>query len=63
MVGAALLAVVVGKLFLIDLGALSGLSRVVAFLGVGILLLAIGYLTPLPPAAATATGDGAGEPR
>jgi len=44
--------VVVGKLFLIDLGALSGLSRVVAFLGVGVLLLAIGYLSPLPPVAA-----------
>ena len=37
MVGAALLAVVVGKLFLVDLAALSGLSRVVAFLGVGVL--------------------------
>jgi uncharacterized membrane protein len=51
MVGAALLAVVVGKLFLIDLAALAGLSRVVAFLGVGVLLLVIGYLAPLPPAA------------
>ncbi len=50
MVGAGLLAVVVGKLFLVDLGALSGLPRVVAFLGVGVLLLAIGYLSPLPPA-------------
>ena len=49
MVGAGLLAVVVGKLFLVDLNALSGLSRVVAFLGVGVLLLAIGYLSPLPP--------------
>ena len=54
MVGAGLLAVVVGKLFLLDLGALSGLPRVVAFLGVGVLLLAIGYLSPLPPAAADA---------
>ena len=51
MLGAGLLAVVVGKLFLVDLGALSGLPRVVAFLGVGILLLVIGYLSPLPPAA------------
>lgn len=50
MLGAALLAVVVGKLFLVDLGALSGLPRVIAFLGVGILLLAIGFLSPLPPA-------------
>ncbi|MEP7180601.1 MAG: DUF2339 domain-containing protein [Betaproteobacteria bacterium] len=59
MVGAALLAVVVGKLFLVDLGALSGLPRVVAFLGVGALLLAIGWLSPLPPAArANAVKDG-----
>jgi uncharacterized membrane protein len=51
MVGAALLAVVVGKLFFSDLSALSGVPRVVAFLGVGVLLLIIGYLAPLPPAA------------
>jgi len=51
MVGAALLAVVVAKLFLVDLSALSGLPRVVSFVGVGLLLLAIGYVSPLPPAA------------
>ena len=51
MLGAALLAAVVAKLFLVDLGALSGLPRVIAFLGVGILLLVIGFLSPLPPAA------------
>ena len=51
MVGAALLAVVVVKLFLVDLSALSGLPRVAAFLGVGVLLLIIGYAAPLPPAA------------
>ena len=50
MLGAALLAVVVVKLFVVDLGALSGLPRVVAFLGVGVLLLVIGFLSPLPPA-------------
>ncbi|MFO1414650.1 MAG: DUF2339 domain-containing protein [Burkholderiales bacterium] len=50
MVGAALLVVVVVKLFALDLGALSGLPRVVAFLGVGALLLVIGYVAPLPPA-------------
>ena len=50
MVGGALLAVVVAKLFLIDLASLSGLPRVVAFLGVGVLLLVIGYVAPLPPA-------------
>jgi uncharacterized membrane protein len=50
MIGAAMLAVVVVKLFVIDLSSLSGLPRVVAFLGVGALLLLIGYLAPLPPA-------------
>lgn len=55
MVGAALLALVVVKLFVLDLGALSGLPRVVAFLGVGGLLLLIGYLSPLPPAAQAAS--------
>ena len=59
MLGAALLAAVVAKLFLVDLSALSGLPRVVAFLGVGILLLVIGFLSPLPPAAkADASRDG-----
>ena len=51
MVGAGLLAIVVAKLFLLDLGGLSGLPRVVAFLGVGVLLLAVGYVAPLPPSA------------
>jgi uncharacterized membrane protein len=51
--GAGLLAAVVIKLFAIDLAALSGLSRVVAFLGVGALLLVIGYVTPLPPVETT----------
>ena len=46
--GAALLAVVVVKLFAVDLAALSGLPRVAAFLGVGAMLLAIGYFAPPP---------------
>jgi uncharacterized membrane protein len=50
--GAGLIVAVVVKLFAIDLAALSGLSRVVAFLGVGALLLVIGYVAPLPPQAA-----------
>jgi uncharacterized membrane protein len=60
MLGAALLAVVVAKLFLVDLGNLSGLPRVVAFLGAGVLLLVIGFVSPLPPAAKeSASSDGA----
>jgi uncharacterized membrane protein len=34
----------------LDLAALSGLTRVVAFMGVGALLLVIGYVAPMPPA-------------
>ena len=50
--GAALLAAVVVKLFVLDLAALSGLSRIAAFLGVGVMLLAIGYFAPPPSARA-----------
>jgi uncharacterized membrane protein len=47
--GAALLAVVVVKLFVVDLSRVSGIERIVSFIGVGVLLLAIGYLAPVPP--------------
>lgn len=49
LVGAALLSVVVIKLFMFDLSRISGIERIVAFIGVGILLLLIGYFSPLPP--------------
>lgn len=48
MVGAALLAVVVLKLFLIDLKTIGSVARIVSFMGVGGLMLLIGYLAPLP---------------
>ena len=63
MLGAALLAAVVVKLFAVDLAALSGLPRVVAFLGVGVLLLVIGFLSPLPPAASEGGGPDGVPPR
>jgi uncharacterized membrane protein len=47
--GAALLAVVVAKLFLVDLSQVGGVERIVSFMGVGVLLLVIGYLAPVPP--------------
>ena len=47
--GAALLAVVVGKLFLLDLANSGTVERIVSFLGVGALLLIIGYAAPVPP--------------
>lgn len=48
MVGAALLGVVVLKLFLVDLRNVGGVARIVSFMGVGGLMLLIGYLAPLP---------------
>jgi uncharacterized membrane protein len=47
--GAVLLAVVVAKLVLIDMSNVEGLARIVAFIGVGVLMLLIGYVVPLPP--------------
>ncbi len=48
--GAALMAVVVGKLLLVDLSHLAGIERIVSFIVVGLLMLVIGYVAPVPPA-------------
>lgn len=48
--GAALVVVVLAKLFLIELSNRGGLERIVSFIGVGVLLLVVGYFAPLPPA-------------
>jgi uncharacterized membrane protein len=48
-VGAALMGIVVAKLFAVDLGNTGTLARVISFLGVGVLLLVVGYLAPVPP--------------
>lgn len=48
MAGAALLVLVVAKLFVVDLSNVGGVERIVSFLGVGALMLAIGYLAPFP---------------
>jgi uncharacterized membrane protein len=47
--GAGLLAVVVVKLFTVDIAQVGGVPRIVSFLGVAVLMLVIGYLAPLPP--------------
>lgn len=47
--GAGLMAVVVGKLFLVDLSNVGGIERIVSFIGVGLLMLVIGYFSPVPP--------------
>jgi uncharacterized membrane protein len=46
--GAALLAVVVLKLFELDLAQVDTLYRMLSFIGVGGLLLVVGYLAPMP---------------
>lgn len=47
-VGAVLLGVVVLKLWLIDQASAGTVERIVSFIGVGILILVIGYVAPLP---------------
>jgi uncharacterized membrane protein len=47
--GAALLAITIAKLFFVDLSSVGSIERIVSFLGVGALLLVIGYYSPIPP--------------
>ncbi|MBL8519663.1 MAG: DUF2339 domain-containing protein [Betaproteobacteria bacterium] len=49
MCGAALLALVVAKLAFNDLAQTGTVARIVSFIGVGVLLLVIGYVAPVPP--------------
>jgi uncharacterized membrane protein len=49
MAGAALMIIVVMKLFVIDLGNTGTVARIVSFLGVGVMLLVVGYFSPVPP--------------
>lgn len=46
--GAVLLAAVVAKLALVDLSGTGSVTRIVSFIGVGVLMLVIGYVAPLP---------------
>ena len=49
MVGTSLMALVVLKLFVVDLGNTGTVARIISFLGVGALLLVVGYYAPAPP--------------
>jgi uncharacterized membrane protein len=49
LIGGGLLAVVVVKLFMVELSSIGAIERIVSFIGVGILLLVIGYFSPVPP--------------
>jgi uncharacterized membrane protein len=55
MFGATLLGAVVIKLFLVDLAGLGTVARILSFIVVGLLMLLIGYLSPLPPKPQEAT--------
>jgi uncharacterized membrane protein len=57
MVGAALLAAVVLKLLLVDLSGTGTVMRIVSFIGVGVLMLVIGYVAPLPAAGVRGASD------
>ncbi len=50
MLGATLLGLTVLKLIAIDMSNTGGVARVVAFIGVGVLILIVGFFAPLPPA-------------
>jgi uncharacterized membrane protein len=47
--GAALLALVVAKLLLVDQSNAGGGERIITFIVVGLLMLIVGYFAPLPP--------------
>ncbi|RZJ12442.1 MAG: DUF2339 domain-containing protein [Rubrivivax sp.] len=59
--GAALLGAVVLKLMLFDLQGSGTVLRIVSFIGVGVLMLVIGYVAPLP-GSTTATRDDKTDP-
>jgi uncharacterized membrane protein len=46
--GSALLTLVVLKLFFVELGGAGTVARIVSFVAVGLLMLLIGYLAPMP---------------
>lgn len=49
MSGAGLLGAVVAKLFLVDLAGHGSIARIVSFVVVGLLILLIGWFSPVPP--------------
>jgi uncharacterized membrane protein len=60
---AVLLGVVVLKLFTVDLAQLSTLAKIGTFLGVGFLLVLVGYFAPVPPPRQSAGAEARGSAR
>lgn len=50
LVGAALMGLVVAKIFLFDMAQTGSVERIASFIGAGLMLLVMGYFAPLPPA-------------
>ena len=48
--GAIVMAAVVVKLFMFDLANTGTVERIISFISVGLLLLVVGYFSPVPPA-------------
>ena len=48
-VGVGLMTIVVLKLMVVDMSNTGTVARIVSFLGVGVLLLVVGYFAPVPP--------------
>ena len=46
--GALLIGIVILKLFIVELGDSGGIARIISFIGVGVLLLAVSYFAPAP---------------
>ena len=53
-VGTALMGCVVVKLMLVDLANSATIARIVSFISVGLVLMLVGYLAPVPPRQASA---------
>lgn len=47
--GAGFMALVVLKLFAVDLTQTGTIERIISFIGIGLLLLVVGYFAPVPP--------------
>jgi uncharacterized membrane protein len=43
------MGIVVAKLFIVDLASIGTVERIVSFIGAGVLMLLIGYFSPVPP--------------
>lgn len=50
MLGISILVLVIAKLVLFDLSQTGTLTRIISFIGSGLIMLVIGYFAPLPPA-------------